>query len=389
MAQPPPEARPTLAPGEPRTPSNTPWGYSIEGSNVYGLHKQNLRFFFIVAIWYSASVLFVLLASHAVACTLEQTRLNTGLPSDRLARRRWWLLRLLPMVACIGSIGTDWSRGQVDILMLVVIALALYLAASRRDLASGFCLAFPATVKLFPPFLLLYPLWRRRWRMAAGVLIGLVSFLVLVPAVALGPARTIALYRHWSEVLAKPALGKGMDKSRLTELTGMNSTDNQSLLAAIHNWQFHRLARSDRPAEATQAERLAVYFVTILLLAGVAFAAQWRPPSLPLDLLLLVGLLIGVALVVSPIVHNYYYLLMLPLIAALLQFGLFRSPAVRTDWNVLLPLLLFMTTDLVARLPGIGGRLREWGFPLLSLFYLLVAAGVVLFRERETRPSVN
>lgn len=384
LSHPVPTPLPKLEAGAERTAANTPWGYKINGPNFFGLHQENLRFFFIAGIWYLLSVGLVLLAAHAIGCILEQTKVSSGPTVAGFPRRRWWALRWLPLAACAGSIGTDWSRGQVDVLMLAAIALGLYFAVSRFEVTSGVLLAFPATVKLFPPLLLLYPLWRGRWRMAIGILAGLLFFLAVLPAVTLGPARTRELYGAWSQVLAKPALGVGTDTSRAKELTGMNSTDNQSLLAGIHNWRYREMPRRERPAAAGQGERYAVYAAGILLLIGVAMAGGFRRSDSPRELLLVSGLLIGVALVVSPIVHNYYYLLMLPLIAGLLDFALPREDGARPKWKIIGVIVFFTATDLLARLPGVGPRLRDWGVPLVSLLCLLFTAALVLYRYRNS-----
>ncbi len=187
LAHPVPTAPPVLPAGEERTELNTPWGYGVPGGHsFYGLHEQNLRFFWIVAVWYFLSVLFFFLSAHALACALEGTGLREPPPVGKAGRGRWWALRLLPLLVCAGSVGTELSRGQVDVLMLVVIALGLYLAAAGREFKSGLCFSFPATIKLFPPLLLLYPVWRRRWRMTAGMVAGLAAALVILPAVGAG-----------------------------------------------------------------------------------------------------------------------------------------------------------------------------------------------------------
>src|SRR5439155_697232 len=113
-------------------------------------------------------------------------------------------LRGWPLIVCLGSAGTELSRGQVDVVVLGAISLGIYLTAASRDVSAGGCFAVPATIKLFPPFLLLYPLWRGQKRMLAGVLAGLFLLLAALPAVALGPSRTMALYRSWIQVLAGP-----------------------------------------------------------------------------------------------------------------------------------------------------------------------------------------
>ena len=375
LAHPVPTPPPALAPGERRTEANTPWGYPIDGHRHYvGLNTENTRFFWIVAIWYLISVLLFPLSAHLLACTLEKQSWLAPPPDEKTKRRRWWAMRWLPLLVCAGSVGTELSRGQMDVLMLAVIALGLYLAAQGRDLTAGLCIAFPATIKLFPPLLLLYPIWRRRWRMTAGMVTGLVVCLAILPAAMLGPKRTVELYRVWIEVLAKPALGHGTDTSRARELTSMNATDNQSLLSAIHNWRYYHLSRKQLPAEAAPWERQTAYAVGALMLAGVGLAARTRRQDSPREMLIIAGLLIGLAFVISPTVHNFYHLLMLPLVAALIERALRRG----SGWKPFVPIIIFMLVDILFPLPILTHELRHWGVPLLSLIYLLCAGALAL-----------
>jgi len=388
LAHPLPTEKPNLAPGTPRTAVNTPWGYGIDNhSRFFGLHRENVRFFFIVAIWYAVSVLLAVLSAHALACGLEGSTLRDGPPIDLEPRRRWWALRLVPLLVCAGSIGTDFSRGQVDVLMLATIALALYLATIGWRFSAGVLFSIPAAIKLFPPLLLLYPFWRRQWRMSLGLISGLLFLLALLPAAAFGPKRTGELYRTWIHVLAQPAVGLGTDTSRRGELTGMNATDNQSLLVFIHNWQYHDRPRKQRPAEAAAAARAATYAAGALMLLGVAIASGWRKQDSPRRLFLIAGLLIGVALVVNPIVHNYYYLLLLPLVAALLNDRLLQFGSHAGFKALPLTVWSFMIVDVLARLPNIGGKVRDWGFPLASLAWLLAAGAMALWKQEPVAQS--
>jgi hypothetical protein len=372
LAEPVPIAPPALQPGEQRTESNTPWGYEVDGGHYYyGLHEQNARFFFIVAAWYFFSVALIFLSAHVLACALEGRNLKDPPPERQPERRRWWLLRLLPLLVCAGSLGTDLSRGQVDVLMLAAIALGIYLAAKGDGFKAGLCFAFPGAIKLFPFTLLLYPAWRRQRRMIAGVTTGLLVVLVIIPGVVSGPKRTVELYQVWVQVLAGPALGHGTDTSRQRELTGMNYTDNQSLLAAIHNWKYHNLPRVQRPAEAAPWERHCVYAIGVLMLAGICATMGFRRHDSRRELLIITGLLIGFALVVNPVAHNFYYLLMLPLIAALLDQGLPLEPGRAADWKLLLPIFVFVLIDFMGAMPVLGPFLKDLGLPLLSLIYLM------------------
>jgi hypothetical protein len=163
----------------------------------------------------------------------------------------------------------------------------------------------------------------------------------------------------------------------------MNNTDNQSLLAGIHNWTHHDLPRRKRPEDASPLARRAVYAIGLVLLAGIAWAMRLRRSDSPLDLLLSTGLLMGASLVIAPVAHNYYYLLMLPLIAALVDYGMPRTPDGRWLRKVLVPVAVFMVVDFVARLPVAGEVLRDLGGPLLSLIIVMATGAVVLLRPRE------
>ena len=381
LAHPVPTGPPLLAPGVPRTKFNTPWGYRIDSpGKFYGLDGQNVRFFWIVAVWYVISIVLICLSAHALACALEGFGLREPPPIEPGQRRRWWALRTLPLLVCVASLGTDLSRGQVDVAMLASIAFGLYLATSSREFKAGICLSFPATVKLFPPLLLLYPIWRRRWWMTIGVLAGLILALVIIPGVALGPKRTAELYRLWVQVLARPALGQGFDTSRARELTAMGATDNQSLLAFIHNWRYHGLPRNQRPPEAAPGDRYAVYVIGALMLLGIGAVSGVRRRDKPHELLIIAGLLIGLTFVVSPIVHNYYYLVLLPLVAALLERGLGDGSSRLKDTKLLVVLVIFMATDILARLPVIGSHLRDLGVPLLSMIGMMWAGAMALLK---------
>jgi alpha-1,2-mannosyltransferase len=385
LAEPVPKDPPALQPGEQRTETNTPWGYETDRQQkYYGLHEQNARFFCIVAVWYLFNVALIFLSAHTLACALEGRGLKNPPPERQAERRRWWLLRLLPLLICAGSLGTDLSRGQVDILMLAAIALGLYLAAKGKGFKAGLCFSFPAAIKLFPVTLLFFPVWRRRWRMFAGATAGLLMALVILPAVALGPKRTIDLYRVWFTVLASPALGHGTDTSRERELTGMTGTDNQSLLAAIHNWRYYSLPRGQRPETAAPWERHCVDVIGALMLAGMVSTFGIRRNDSCTELLIIAGLLIGLALVVNPVAHNFYYLLMLPLVAALLDQGLSQEAGRVTNWKLLLPVFVFMMIDFMTRMPAIGPVMRDLGAPLLSLIYLMWGGAMVLSRRKDS-----
>jgi len=382
LAHPVPVPPPVLPPGIARTAENTPWGYLIDApGNYYGLKPDNLRFFWIVAAWYLISVSLTFLSAHTLACAVERRRWQEPPPSEIKLRQRWWALRVIPMLICITSIGTDFSRGQVDLVMLAAIALAIYFASRNSGLLAGIFLAVPACIKVFPALILWYPVWRRHWRMIFGMGVGLTFLLVVLPVVVLGPQRTVEYYQTFITVLVKPGLGAGQDASRAQELTNMGATDNQSLLATIHRWSY---PPDRRPLNATPSERLSSQVVGGLLLLGWSFIAGWRRTDSPRQLALLLGTLMGITLVVSPVAHNYYFLLLMPLITGLVDEALTLRGHGARDWTIIISLSAFMVIDILARLPGIGRWLRELGLPLLTMVGLICLGALILYRRCRT-----
>jgi len=166
----------------------------------------------------------------------------------------------------------------------------------------------------------------------------------------------------------------------------MGATDNQSLLATIHRWIY---PAGDRPLKATRAERLSCYAVGGLMLFGWSVAAGRRRKDSPRQLTLILGTLMGITLVVSPVAHNYYFLLLLPLIAGLIDEALTRYEHGLRTQAIIISLGVFTLIDILARIPGIGGRLRERGLPLLTMVELICLAGIIIYWDDRKRESTD
>ena len=379
FAHPLPEPFPELSPGVARTAANTPWGYNLTGvsSQYCPLGARNARFFWIVAGWYLLSVALLLLSLHTLACGLEGAPLSDGPPEEAVVRRRWWLRRLLPMLIVVTSIGSELSRGQVDLTLLAAISFALYFAVRGRPWVAGICLVFPACVKLFPALLGFWPLWRRRWTMIGGMMAGALLGLVAIPA------RTVALYRDWVNVLLLPGLGAGNDASRAAELTGMNSTDNQSLLAFIHNWSHRGMTLEARRQPASAAARAAAALAGLAMLAAACWAARWRRNENTRSAYGFAGMLTGIMLLMSPVTHSFYLVLLIPLLMALVDSGLDVRITPRHRCALATILGLFWIVDLIIRLVPKNGVVPTLGLPTLTVLMLLTAGAWMLHGDTK------
>src|SRR5439155_13554060 len=128
-----------------------------------------LPFWLSVAVWYAFSAICICYAVHVLA--------NAVLPDAVRGSRRWWYARLVPVLVCLGGIGQTAARGQVNLLLVALVAAAFAATVRGRRLASGACLAATAVLKIIPALLVLFPLVRRDWRALAG---GVLAAIVLL-----------------------------------------------------------------------------------------------------------------------------------------------------------------------------------------------------------------
>jgi hypothetical protein len=260
--------------------------------------------------------------------------------------------------------------------MLAAVSAGLLLAGRRREGLAGAMFALPACIKVFPLVLAVYPLWRRRARMAAGMTAGLLSILVLLPAAALGPSRTASLYRSWTAAVLLPGLDAGTDRARDDELFGINATDNQSLLRVLHNMRQRTLPGSPgSPAEPSAATRTAVLLVGALLMAAILAAAGWRGEDTPRERALLVGMLLALGVIVSPVAHSYYAILAMPLVMGVTDAWLAGSLERPGRIAAVSAAVLLVGSGLAV---GIVGGKTLWGPSFASLLALLAAGAACL-----------
>jgi alpha-1,2-mannosyltransferase len=183
---------------------------------------------------------------------------------------------------------------NINAFLLALVVAAGFDLARGRDTRAGIWLGLATALKVFPGLLLLYAAYRRRWRPAllgAALALGL-SVCGLLP---LGIAGAVASGRDW---LVHSSAGVWVLHRR-----------NQSLPALLER------------AGAAHASVIAID----LLLLTLAAVALWR--STPDDDVVHdVGLVTLLAILLSPIAWDHYYLLAFPAWVAALG----RSPNQRT-----------------------------------------------------------
>lgn len=102
--------------------------------------------------------------------------------------RRWSTLWLVLVVALFQPIIDALRYGQVDALLLPLLATGLWAIRRERWAVFGALLAVAALIKLYPAYLLLLPLLRKRWSglwgfLGAGMGLTALALLIMGPAV--------------------------------------------------------------------------------------------------------------------------------------------------------------------------------------------------------------
>ncbi len=333
-----------------------------------------------VAIFYLINILCLLLAVHVLASALESASPDPAARSGRCwsSRRRLWL-RLWPILVCLPPIGHTLMRGQSNLILLLLLCCAMAALIHCRRLLAGASLAGLACIKIFPAYLLLYPLWRRDWRVVAGWVVGLAAGLLLIPSLVLGPAQTIGCYEKLVVVLIGPALHLNHDDSRAKELLEATATDSQSFLVVMHNTMHLDTDRLHRVPTAAPAVRMAHFVLAGLFTALTLAAASRRRVEDGTGIVLFLGSLTLIMLVSSPVCHTHYFALSLPLVMALTAREWERNGDMRFRsgvWALMAVQFVGNTLPLVVGLEV----LKDAGLALYTALALWATACVSLWR---------
>jgi alpha-1,2-mannosyltransferase len=336
-----------------------------------------------VGIWYLLSFLLLIWAVHMLASAIEET---TPELAARPWGRRWWALRFLPVLICLPGIGHTLARGQVNLLVLLLLAGMAAATLRGRPWRAGLWLSLAICIKLIPAFLLVFPLWRRDYRCLAGCTIGLTIGLVAVPVAVFGPERALAYNRDFAEKVILPGLGEGDDQSRADELFKMNATPSQSFITVMHNTMYPPW-HLPRVIEVHPAIRAAHWLLGLLLTGAILWAAGWRQRASGPATILQLGCLMLVMILTSPVCHGHYFSLTVPLVMGLLAVSWQGKETRRLGIGWLALFGLFWLSHMLMVLPNMETP-RDLGLGLYPALALLLAAIVVLYlQRRQAKPT--
>ncbi len=332
-----------------------------------------------VAVWFLISIACIWWGSHALAQALEKTCTDPAVRNMPRFCRRWWALRIIPILICLPAIGRAVVRGQVNSVLLMLFCFAGAALATRKRFWAGCATGLAAALKVFPGFLILYGISRLRGTYLLGMAAALVAGLLVVPGIIMGPHHMVAGYRRFAQVVLEPAFGLNHNASRDKELLDINKTDSTSFEAMIdHTLYIGRHA----PAPAKWM-KLAHWGISAVLVAITLLVEFMRRKDDPIFRNLFLGVLITIMMPIIPICHPHYFCMVLPLITALL--------AARWEQDRMLPLggalgwvlIFFAASHIMTVLPPPFYILRGLGLVTYSALALW-AVGLFTMWHWET-----
>ncbi len=323
-----------------------------------------------LVLWYTLNLLLGIWAIHRFALAVA--------PETIPWSRRWWYVRLLPFDLCITGIGFTLSRGQVNIIVLALLA-EMFLAIRRgRPIGGGMWLAAAGALKVFPGLLILYPLFIRVPRIYLGVAIGLIALMALLPAAVWGVEGAVRMNENFLRLVVEPGVTNEGDVSRGEELTNTSQTDSQAFHAIIHS--IRHPDPYTRPLNSDKLSKALHYLIGTGMLVVTGLVARRNPAAVDraAGALIIFGALCIIMVHLAPASHMHYYVLALPTAMGLVAQDVVRRPgaAVPTRgvitllvvWALLVGVAMLDTSPFCVRLREVGlavwSTVALWGYSL-------------------------
>ena len=314
--------------------------------------------------------------------------------------------RVIPTLICGFFINDLFLMGQANLGLLALVLGGLLLLRSKREWAAGVPFALAAAIKAFPIVIVLYLLWRRRWKAAASTLLVTIALLVLAPAPIRGWDRNLADLKDWLNgmVFSDANCGHGQRPERSvgwrnqslfgvgaryfdkTNAKAEEALDDPRRLPGQHvseevgSTPTHSLYLNFLqlgPSGAKWATLIAAGLIGLGFILVLPKKSRVTPRSYGLE----VGLLIALMTIASPYAYAYYFSwLLMPL--TVLCHRAWTDPE-RTNRRIAWASIVGVAVLFAASAPQIWGKLpMAVGVLFWSAIIAAVGLGVLLKRER-------
>ncbi len=112
--------------------------------------------------------------------------------------------KALAVLMSLRPIEGDLVHGNINLLILFLILAALCAFCRGRDALAGLLLGLGIACKLTPALFLLYLAWKRAWTALIASAISLISFVLLLPAIAFGWNNNLDYLQSWHRQMVAP-----------------------------------------------------------------------------------------------------------------------------------------------------------------------------------------
>ena len=205
--------------------------------------------------------------------------------------------------------------GQTNIFPFLFTCCSLFAYQRKKDFLSGLLLSVAVAYKVTPILFAFHYVLRGRIRALAGMVVGLIVCLLVVPSFYFGPAKSVQYVTQWGSLVVMPFVKGESIKTKTVNWDYMN----QSLEGAIHRHLtpygkivFGGMHKVVDPAflNMKQAAKLAVAIKALLLLVIAWVMYKYRNAkerSFPFE----ISLIFMAIFYISPVTWISYYIFIL------------------------------------------------------------------------------
>lgn len=300
--------------------------------------------------------------------------------------------KVIAVLPTLRPIEGDLVHGNVNVLILFLIVMALLAFCRRRDGLAGFLLGLSIACKLTPALFLAYFLYKRAWTALAGATIGLIVFVLIVPGAYFGWQNNLDYLASWHEQMVAPyAAGVVTSEHKNQSLPGLLhrllcdepsfSDYDGDRKVVLEN---HNLAAWDRGV--VQAIVLAAMLIfTVLAMRFCRTPLVERPP---LQLMAEFSVVVlGMLLFCERTWKHHCVTLLLPFTVLAIGIASFSRPLrIYCGATLGTAALLMLSTSTGFGLDRVGKLAQVYGAYPLAFFLLLAGMFVVLRKTNLQEP---
>lgn len=159
-------------------------------------------------------------------------------------RRIWDSALFLPKIMFLALAGAIFIDNitllQSNILLFSAVVAGLYYFKKGRFMVGGMLFGLAISIKLLPALFLAYFIVKRKFKMAASCLIWIMVFTLIVPALFLGPKKTVESLAAWNGSMFTKSISNVPNDDMMGQ---MFNPVNQSITASLSR----RLIKNDGP----------------------------------------------------------------------------------------------------------------------------------------------